>query len=219
MVCQSCPVGESFESGLVLRLLSGDGCVAHHEEVSCPSGPEISQDLQLEGSFPPGFQSGNFPSRLYRLVKSQYICFGMCRIRPAAVQGQASSASHLSRSTLGGGRGNRSSRRHPLRARTERAEGACCYLLCTAVHIGFLHIEVLEFGDKTAATCCEGGYHLEYSSRRTCICLFCRRSFLNACPTSASAAYVFAAACATPVGRPVLQAHLSGTLIPAMNHP
>ena len=169
------------------------------KEVSCPSGPEISQDLQLEGSFPPGFQSGNFPSRLYRLVKSQYICFGMCRIRPAAVQGQASSASHLSRSTLGGGRGNRSSRRHPLRARTERAEGACCYLLCTAVHIGFLHIEVLEFGDKTAATCCEGGYHLEYSSRRTCICLFCRRSFLNACPTSASAAFVFAAACATPV--------------------
>ena len=24
-------MGESFESGLVLRLLSGDGCVAHHE--------------------------------------------------------------------------------------------------------------------------------------------------------------------------------------------
>ena len=76
-----------------------------------------------------------------------------------------------------------------------------------------------SFGDKTAARCCEEGYRLEGSSRRTCICLFCRRSFLNACPTSASAAYVFAAACATPVGRPVLQAHLSGTLIPAMNHP
>ena len=76
-----------------------------------------------------------------------------------------------------------------------------------------------SFGDKTAARCCEEGYRLEGSSRRTCICLFCRRSFLNACPTSASAAFVFAAACATPVGRPVLQAHLSGTLIPAMNHP
>ena len=30
-VCQSCPVGESFEGGLVLRLVSGVGCVAHHE--------------------------------------------------------------------------------------------------------------------------------------------------------------------------------------------